>query len=128
MKHGVVIAHGQLGQGVIDAASTIMGNIEGLSALSVTEMSVSEIHQRLNALVANPAEGVDGIVLMACLRGGSSWNVSSAVANDHKHVRVISGVNLAMLLSFITNRDRLDLDDLMQAMVVDSTKGIHLLA
>jgi len=35
MKHGVVIAHGQLGQGIIDAASTIMGNIEGLSSLSV---------------------------------------------------------------------------------------------
>lgn len=125
MKQGVVIAHGQLGKALIDAAVGIMGNLDGLYDLSVTDMSVTDIEQRLNSIVTHPSDDVDGIVIMACLRGGSSWNVSAAVAQNKDHVRVIAGANLPMILSFITNRDRLDLDELMDKVQADSCKSIH---
>jgi len=62
---------------------------------------------------------------MACLRGGSSWNVSASVAQGIDHVRVIAGANLPMILAFITNRDQLNLDALMDKVQADSCKSIH---
>ncbi len=124
MKQGVVIAHGPLGHASIEAAKTIMGTDEGLFSLSVTDMSIVEIESRLNSIVHEPRDGVDGIVIMACLRGGSSWNVSAAVVKDLPHVRLVSGVNLAMLLTFLIKRDSLSLDDLVEEMKKDAVKGI----
>ncbi len=124
MKHAVVIAHGPLGAAYIDAAKSIMGTDEGLFAMSVTDMSVTEIASRLGSIVNEVREDVDGIIIMACLRGGSSWNVSAAVAKDKPHVRLVSGVNLAMLLTFLTKRDSLSLDELVKKMKEEAIKGV----
>lgn len=124
MKHGIVIAHGPLGKASIEAAESIMGSREGLFPLSVTDMSIVEIESRLKSMVDEPREDVDGIVIMACLRGGSSWNVSAAVTKDKPYVRLISGVNLAMLLTFLLKRDSLSLDELVEQMKKDAIRGI----
>ncbi len=124
MKHAVVIAHGPLGAAYIEAAKSIMGTDEGLFALSVTDMSVTEIASRLGSIVNEKREDVDGIIIMACLRGGSSWNVSAAVAKDKPHVRLVSGVNLAMLLTFLTKRESLSLDELVEKLKEEAVKGV----
>ena len=124
MKHGVVIAHGPLGLAFIEAAKSIMGKDDGLFPLSVTDMSIQEIESRLNSLIREPREDVDGVVIMACLRGGSSWNVSAAVAKDMDRVRLVSGLNLAMLLTFLLKRDVLPLDELVDEMIKEAGKGI----
>lgn len=124
MKHGIVIAHGPLGAAFIEAAKSIMGTDEGLYPLSVTEMSAQEIHARLSSFVNNPPADVEGVVIMACLRGGSSWNVSAAVCNDKSHVRLVSGCNLAMILSFLTQRDALSLDELADKITQDAKTGV----
>ena len=124
MKHGVVIAHGPLGSAFIDAANSIMGRSEGLFPLSVTDMSIQEIESRLRSIVNEPREDVDGIIIMACLRGGSSWNVSAAVTKDLPHVRLVAGLNLAMLLTFLLKRELLQLDELVEEMKKEAGKGI----
>ena len=94
---------------------------------SVTDMSVQEIASRLSSIVKDTRDDVDGIIIMACLRGGSSWNVSAAVTRDLPKVRLISGVNLAMLLTFLTKRDLLPLDELVQKMKSEAIKGVTVL-
>jgi mannose/fructose-specific phosphotransferase system component IIA len=124
MKHAVIVAHGPLGAAFIEAAKTIMGTDEGLFSLAVTDMSVQEIQSRLNSIVNDPREDVEGIIIMACLRGGSSWNVSAAVAKGLPHVRLVSGVNLGMLLTFLLKRETLSLDNLVDEMKKEAGKGI----
>ncbi|MBN1558669.1 hypothetical protein JW998_00365 [candidate division KSB1 bacterium] len=124
MKYGVVIAHGPLGAAFIEAAASIMGKTEGLFPLSVTDMSIQEIEARLRAIVNEPCENVDAIIIMACLRGGSSWNVSAAVTKGLDRVRLVSGLNLAMLLTFLLKREMLSLDDLVDEMKKEAAKGI----
>ena len=127
MKHGVVIAHGPLDKAFIEAAKSIMGTDDGLFPLYVTDMSITELESRLTSIVNEPREDVDGIIIMACLRGGSSWNVSAAVARDKPRVRLLSGLNLAMLLTFLTKRDPLSLDALTKKMNEEAEKGVTLL-
>lgn len=124
MKHGIVIAHGPLGAAFIEAAKTIMGTDDGLFPLSVTDMSIQEIESRLSSIIHEPREDVEGVVIMACLRGGSSWNVSAAVVKDKPHVRLIAGLNLGMLLTFMLKRNTLSLDALVDEMQKDAVKGI----
>lgn len=127
MKQGIVIAHGPLGAAYIEAAKTIMGTDEGLFALSVTDMAVQEIASRLESIIGDPRDDVDGIVIMACLRGGSSWNVSAAVLKDRPKVRLVSGVNLAMLLTFLTKRETLPLDELVEKLKIEAINGVTVL-
>lgn len=126
MKHGIIIAHGPLGSAFIEAARTIIGSDEGLFPISVTDMSHSEIEARLSSLINEPRADVDGIVIMACLRGGSSWNVSAALIHDKTNVRLVSGCNLAMVISFIMNRDALALDPLVDTILNDAKQGVVL--
>ncbi|HPI73943.1 MAG TPA: hypothetical protein PK843_14775 [bacterium] len=126
MIHGIILTHGPIGDAMIEAVRGIMGLDEGLHSLIVNNMSVSEISARLSALIHAPEVKQDGVIVMASLKGGSCWNVAVAVAKDHPHVRVVSGVNLSMVLSFVTKRDLLTLDKLADAVVKDGLRGITL--
>ncbi len=126
MIHGIILTHGPIGDAMIEAVRGIMGLDEGLHSLIVNNMSVTEISARLSALIHAPEVKQDGVIVMASLKGGSCWNVAVAVAKDHAHVRVISGVNLSMVLSFVTKRDLLTLEKLADAVVKDGLRGITL--
>lgn len=124
MINAVFVTHGPVGHALIEAVRGIIGMDEGLHALSVTNMSVEEIYQRLSALVNAPEEKRDGIIILASLKGGSCWNVSAAIAQKHKNVKVISGVNLPMALSFVTKRNDYSLDELALEIERDGEQGI----
>ncbi len=127
MKQGVIIAHGSLGRALIEAVQVIMGTDDGLYDISVENMSAKQIYDRLASIVKVPQSDKDGVVVMACLRGGSSWNVASAVAEGKKYVRVISGANLPMILTFLTKRNFCSMDQLLSEMRNEAVKGIALL-
>ncbi len=128
MKHAILLTHGPIGEALIEAVRGIMGLDDGLHALTVTNMSIAEIASRLRALISGPDERQDGVLIMASLRGGSCWNVAVSIASDYKHVGVLSGVNLSMVLSFITKRESLSLEDLAAEVQHDGARGICLLS
>ncbi len=128
MKQGILLTHGPVGDAMIEAVRTIMGIDEGLYALSVTNMSITEIASRLRALVKTPAGDEDGVLIMASLRGGSCWNVAVGIAKEFPGIKVLSGVNLAMVLSFVTKRDQLSLQELAEEVYQDAAEGVCLLA
>jgi mannose/fructose-specific phosphotransferase system component IIA len=124
MIHAILLTHGPIGEALIEAVRGIMGLDEGLHSLKVNDMSVAEISARLLSLVNAPEEKQDGVLIMASLKGGSCWNVAVTMAKDHPHARVVSGVNLSMLLSFLTKRELLDLDSLAETVVKDAIRGV----
>ncbi|MBN2000071.1 PTS sugar transporter subunit IIA [candidate division KSB1 bacterium] len=124
MKHGILITHGPIGDAIIQASRTILGIDDGLHALDVTEMSVDEITQRLKSIVNSPERREQGVIIMASLLGGSCWNVSAAVAKEMKNIEVVSGVNLPMVLSFMTKRDKMPLKELAQVLVNDGHRSV----
>lgn len=124
MKHAVLLTHGPIGDAIIEAVKGIMGIEDGLHALSVTNMSVAEITQRLLSLINAPEEKSDGVVILASLKGGSCWNVAVSVAKDHPHIKVVSGLNLPMVLTFMTKRESHAIDELATTLEKDGVRGI----
>lgn len=124
MINGILVTHGHIGEAIIEAVKGIIGTGEGLYSLNVMNMSVEEIHHRILALVNAPEEKDEGVIIMASLKGGSCWNVSAAIARMHHNVRLVSGVNLPMVLSFVTKRSVLPLTELAAQIKKDGEQGI----
>ena len=127
MIKGIIIAHGHIGDAFIDAVESIVGQCEELYAVSVSDLSAADIRERLLALVNAPQAENEGVVIMACLKGGSSWNVAASIAAENKRVRVLSGVNLSMVLAFLTKRTLMELDSLSVEIQKRGRTGVDLL-
>ena len=126
MIKGVLLSHGQIAQAVFDAAQRILGEIKGVQMLSVTSLSAVDIYKRLEEAVRD-IETEDSIVILASLKGGSGWNAAAKLAKTNDKIKVVSGVNLPMFLSFVTKRDKIPLSELMETLCADAIRGIDVL-
>jgi len=124
MFNCLVITHGGIAQAVIDAASRITGEMEGIHTFSCDGLRLRDMRER----ILDVADTIsDGLFILVCVRGGSVWNAAVSVANEKDDVEVISGLNLAMLLSFITKREQLTFSKLKEALLEDGRRGVSAL-
>jgi mannose/fructose-specific phosphotransferase system component IIA len=99
---GVVVAHGGLAAALIGAVESIAGSGSGLIAVSNTDCDRGTLEERINTAVgAGPA------VVFIDLPSGSCLFAAMHRLKERAGVRVVTGVNLAMLLEFTFHRDGL---------------------
>lgn len=98
---GVVLAHAEVAQALVHAVAAIAGDDHGLVAVSNAGCDRAALSARLDAAIAGrPA------LVFADMPGGSCAFSAAAFARVHAEVRVVTGVNLAMLLDFAFHRDQ----------------------
>lgn len=94
----VIISHGDMADGILDAVRMIMGEQERITTVNLREMDAVE------GLMDRVSEAIDevntcnGVLLMVDLFGASSFNASARLALTHDNIEVIAGVSLPMLL------------------------------
>ncbi len=120
----ILLTHGTLGRSLYYTASLIVGEQEHVHYLSSGDLSPVEIRQRVKSIVENPGLKKDGVLILVDLKGGNTWNVACSLAHEFPWVRVVSGANLGMLLSFFIKRKEHTLDQLMEILVEDGHRGI----
>jgi N-acetylgalactosamine PTS system EIIA component len=128
MIHGILVTHGSIGAALIGATRGFIGTDDGLHALDVTQLSTEDISVQLLSLLDKLNAPDNGVVIMTSMKGGSCWNVSATVAQSESDVKVIAGVNLPMVLTFMTKRDFMDLEALTRLLVEETLKSITLLS
>lgn len=97
---GIVVCHGALSRALVEAVEEIAGVAGALVPVSNTGCGRDDLEARVDAAVgAGPAvvfvDMASGSCLMAVLRK----------LRAREDVRVVTGVNLAMLLDFVFHRD-----------------------
>jgi len=97
---GVVFAHADVAAAFVSAVRGIAGDGHGLVAVSNEGCDRVALAARLDAVLAGRSA-----VVFADLPGGSCAFSAAAYARGHPAVRVVTGVNLAMLLDFAFHRD-----------------------
>jgi mannose/fructose-specific phosphotransferase system component IIA len=104
----LLVTHGELAASLIGAARTIAGAFEGVDALSNDGLSRDALVAAVGGRIA--AFGPAGGIVFADVAGGSCAQaaLSSAARGAPGPVRVLSGVNLPMLLDYLHNRARLE--------------------
>ena len=95
---GVVVAHGALAQALVDEAERISGQAGVLVPVSNQGGSRDDIEARLTTAVAGRPAVV--FVDMPC---GSCFFAAMHLAKLAPAVKVVTGVNLPMLLDFVYN-------------------------
>jgi len=124
MKKIIIITHGNLGESLISTAADIIGKdlLNNIKSYSVSGKVCME--NLISKLKKETQDSKDEHIIFTDILGGSATNASlTATATDEKTF-IISGINLGMLLSALYNRDKLDLEPLVQKITEDGKKSI----
>jgi mannose PTS system EIIA component len=109
----LIVTHCDLGKEFLNAAEFIVGRLEGVEVISITQSSDSEkirktIEEKIKAL--NKGQGV---LILTDMFGGTPSNLSLSFLKDET-VEVLTGVNLPMVIAIAQNRTRMGLSELAE--------------
>jgi mannose/fructose-specific phosphotransferase system component IIA len=96
---GVLVGHGKLAEGMLDAVSQITGSREGLIALDNEGLTPEALEQRLEALSSDGPS-----VVFVDLPSGSCAFAARRLKLRQPRMAVVCGVNLPLLLDFVFHR------------------------
>jgi len=123
MVGAVIVAHSFIGKELIATAEYIVGEIEGITAVSIDcETNAFEARRIISEAIKQVDQG-DGILILTDLFGGSPSNIAFSFLNRER-VEVITGVNLPMILTFWNKREVKSLMDLAKYVRLSGTRSI----
>ena len=97
---GVIVAHTELAEALLAAVRAIAGDETGLVAVSNRGSDRAALLQRLDAAIGGrPA------LIFTDMAGGSCAHTAVHLAHGRQDLRVVTGVNLAMLIDFVFHRE-----------------------
>lgn len=112
MVNLIIVCHGELANGLVNAMELIAGPQEGIVAIGLQEEDpIDQLESRIEAAVRASLPDQEVLILVD-LFGASPFNASSRVANRNPGVEVITGVNLPMLVETALQHDSASLADL----------------
>jgi len=125
MIRALVMTHGAIGLELVRVVKMIIGPVEGLTALSNAGRSgddlQADVRKWLDAGTARTGE-----IIFIDDYGGSCANAALLACGDQAGRTVISGVNLAMLLGYVTWREREDHEELVAKLIQKGREAITL--
>ncbi len=97
---GVIVCHGALARALVDATAQISGMADALVPVSNSGCDRGDLEARVEAAV-----GQEPTVVFVDMASGSCLFAVLRRLRERSNVRVVTGVNLAMLLDFVFHRD-----------------------
>jgi mannose/fructose-specific phosphotransferase system component IIA len=97
---GVIVCHGLLARALVDATAQISGMADALVPVSNSGCDRGDLEARVEAAV-----GTVPTVVFVDMASGSCLFAVLRRLRERENVRVVTGVNLAMLLDFVFHRD-----------------------
>ncbi len=125
MKRALLVTHGNLGAELLSTAELIVGPQKGTHVLSNRELSSESLTEAVQTELAT--YGGDETVIFVDVAGGSCLSACKAAEEGTTRVKVVSGVNLPMVLEFFHYRDRLPFDELVERVIARGKAGIQTL-
>lgn len=125
MIGGLIVSHGKLAEELLNALTIIIGEAVNIEAISIgwyddVEESKKKISQSLKRI-----DQKNGVVIFTDMFGGTASNLSfSFLKNDQ--VEIITGVNLPMLIKFVSLQRNNNLKEVAKKVFEQGKKNIHL--
>lgn len=119
----LLTSHGHLAQGIASGFEFIAGKSDQIMTLELDEKGIGSYRDRLQELLDGETEPV---LILADLKGGTPYNESFKYYLAHtERIRVVSGLNLPMLLELVPQlSDNTTLDEAVQTVLQAGTNGI----
>ena len=121
----VIVCHGAVAECMMEAIQGILGRQTGWKAVSNRGLGLKELSSAVGAAVEDLARSHEVIVL-SDMPGGSCHHACCEVAGAMTGVRVVSGLNLMMLLEFFVKRDRTTPESLLGLLLERGRDSVRL--
>ena len=121
----VVATHGVLGEALLNTAGMIVGPPAQACAVSLSQGDSVETMRDLLARTIGEIDQGDGVLVMVDMFGGTPANIGMTLLAPGR-VELLTGVNLPMLLKFVTYRERYPLPELAELLMGRAREGIVL--
>ncbi|MDH4257354.1 MAG: hypothetical protein OEY25_00560 [Candidatus Aminicenantes bacterium] len=125
MIGGLIVSHGKLAEELLNALTIIIGEAVNIEAISIgwyddVEESKKNISQSLKRI-----DQKNGVVIFTDMFGGTASNLSFSFLKDNQ-IEIITGVNLPMLIKFVSLQRSNNLKEVAKKVVEQGKKNIHL--
>ncbi len=125
MIGGVIVSHGKLAEELLNALTIIIGEAVNIQAISIGWYDDVEESKKKISKSLKRVDQKNGVVIFTDMFGGTASNLSfSFLKNDH--VEIITGVNLPMLIKFLSLQRSNNLKEVVKKVVEQGKKNIHL--
>jgi PTS system mannose-specific IIA component len=109
----LIVTHCDLGKEFLNAAEFIVGRMEAVEVISITQTSNSEKIRKMIEDKLSILNKGKGVLILTDMFGGTPSNISLSFLKDEM-VEVLTGVNLPMVIAIAQNRTRLGLGELAE--------------
>jgi len=127
MIGGIIVSHGKMAEELLNALTIILGEAPNIEAISIgwyddVEDSKKKISQSLKRV-----DQKNGVIIFTDMFGGTPSNLSFGFLKENQ-VEIITGVNLPMLIKFVSLQRSNTLKDVAKKVVDQGKKNIHLVS
>ena len=112
---GIVVTHGKLAEELVRTAELIVGEIDDLHAVSGSDLCDESVIGAIRDILAR-RDGARAVVFVDYFGGSCCINSVRAVEGE-SGVKVVSGVNLPVLLAFATKRGAMPFDEMVEHLI-----------
>jgi PTS system mannose-specific IIA component len=127
MIGGIIVSHGKLAEELLNALNIILGEAVNIEAISIGWYDdVEESKKKIN-LSLKRVDQKNGVLIFTDMFGGTPSNLSFTFLKDGQ-VDIITGVNLPMLIKFVSLQRSYNLKEVAGKVVEQGKKNIHLVS
>lgn len=123
MLAGVIVTHAGLAEALRNAAQHIAGDATDLEIVSNDGLSADQLGERVRAVLDR--RGGEGCIVFTDMGGGSCATASLLLIRNYPNARLVTGVNLPMLVDFVLRRADLDLDAMVKRLLQRGLSSIQ---
>ena len=125
MIGGVIVSHGKLAEELLNALTIILGEAPNIVAVSIGWYDDVEDSRRKIKESIKKVDRKNGVIIFTDMFGGTPSNISFSFLKENQ-IEIITGVNLPMLIKFVSLQRTNNLKEVAQKVVDQGKKNIHL--
>jgi PTS system mannose-specific IIA component len=118
----LIVAHSDLAKALLSSIEKILGKQDNTYIFSNEHDSPPVLAARIEDRIREAQP--ERIVCFTDLKGGSCWTLAGMLKSKYKKMTVISGVNLPMLATYFNNRQKMEMEALIEKTLADGCRGI----
>lgn len=103
MIGAVIVTHGRLAESLVESAESITGPVDLMRSVSVKKSDTTEAIRDMLVRSVHELDKGKGVIIFTDMFGGTPTNVALSLMTEGR-VEVITGVNLPVLIKFISCR------------------------
>ncbi|MCK4264199.1 MAG: PTS sugar transporter subunit IIA [Candidatus Aminicenantes bacterium] len=125
MIGGIIVSHGKLAEELLNVLSIILGEVVNMEAISIGWYDdVEESRKKINQCLKRVNQK-SGVLIFTDMFGGTPSNLSFSFLKNNR-IEIITGVNLPMLIKFVSFQRSNNLKEVAKKVVEQGKRNIHL--